>query len=394
MRDKAFCKLLDRWLGIPLVLVLGLMQRLACKAPGRLQRPLQAGDRVLVMKLSALGDTLLLLPLLKALRQAVGPQGRIEVVATEVNREVLEDCPWLDAVLVLDLPRMFREPWFGWLFFKGLRSRGYNLALDMDQWQRFTPLACWAAGATQIVGFKTPGQHRHGLYLKSAPHIPGRHEFEQFKDVAALAGLDLKRVEAWPGFLARNLRLWKGGLKALPPAPPKAYLVLAPGCGKRGWQRAWPEDRWAALIQALAQRGWQMVLIGQGDYEKALVARLAQGSQALDLSGQLDYAGLLRLLCRASLVVCGNTGVMHLAAGLSRPLVALHGPTNPDKWGPTPPGSRGAAVTLALSANLACSPCLNLGFEYGCQGRACMEALEPWAVEQACLSALSRGARA
>jgi ADP-heptose:LPS heptosyltransferase len=310
----------------------------------------------------------------------------VEVVATEANRDALEGCPWVDGVLVLDPPRLATDPWFAWLFFKGLRSRGYTHALDMDLWRRFTPLACLAAGAPRLYGLKTPGQHRHGLHLLSARFIPGRGEFEQYRDVAVLAGVPPESLEAWPGFLQRNLKAWKGHGLSLPAKPPRPYVVIHPGCGARDWQRDWPEARWAGLIHWLAGSGWQVVLAGQGAHDEALTARLAQDGQALDLGGQLDYAGLLRLLRRASLVACGDTDILQLAKGLGRPWVALHGPSQPEK------GSLGAAV--ALSANLACSPCLDLGFEYGCRGRACMEALPAWAVEQACLAVLRRKARA
>jgi len=397
MGARGLAALLDRILGIPLVAALGLLDRLVLKALGIRHRPLKDGDRVLVAKLrGGLGEALLLLPLLKALRQMVGPQGRIEVVATLANRDALEGCPWVDGVLVLDVPRVFREPWFGWLFFKGLRSRSYTHALDMDLGGRFTPLACLAAGAPRIYGFKAPGQQRHGLYLLRAPLAPGRHLFEQLKDVAALAGLDRRRVEAWPGFLERSLKAWKGGPQALPKAPPKAYVVLVPGCGPGGWQRAWPEPRWAALIQALAGRGWQVVLAGQGEHERALTARLAKPGQALDLAGQLGHDGLLRLLRRASLVACGDADALQLAVGLGRPVVALHGPSDPAFSGPCLPGPRprGAAPAVALWANLACSPCFAAPASYGCAGRACIEALEPWQAEQACWAALPQGGRA
>jgi ADP-heptose:LPS heptosyltransferase len=69
--------------------------------------------------------------------------------------------------------------------------------------------------------------------------------------------------------------------------------------------------------------------------------------------------------------VSGNTGVMHLAAGLGLPLLALHGPTDPVKWGPRALPGR----ARVLEAGIACSPCLFYGFDYGCPRRDCMEAI-------------------
>src|SRR5258708_4237536 len=87
MRGNRFFKFIDKGIGVPLVFLsglwLGLKKRMADRRPFHLQK----GDAILIVKLSALGDTLLLLPALKALRQSVGPAGRIEMIATSVNEE-------------------------------------------------------------------------------------------------------------------------------------------------------------------------------------------------------------------------------------------------------------------------------------------------------------------
>jgi ADP-heptose:LPS heptosyltransferase len=407
MRDKRLFKWVDRYLGIPLLALLAAALRLRGDA-ARAHRPIRRGDRVLVAKLSALGDTLLLLPLLKALREAVGPEGRIELVVSEVNHDAVEGCPWVDGVLVPDLGRMLREPWYGWLFLKGLRSRAYTHALDLDQWLRATPLICVLGGAPRVYGFRTSGQWRHFCYTHRVRNQRGVHESAQFAAVAVLAGVDPARIEPAHGFLARHARAWKprpgAKARALPGRGP--LVVLHPGCGARGWQRAWPEDRYAALARRLAAAGARVALTGQGAYEAALCAKIeAQARQASprplalrNLAGRLDYRGLQALLSQARLLVSGNTGVMHLAALLGTPLVALHGPTDPEKWGPPSPRGRSADgpkggnssrdSAVILSAQLPCSPCLNLGFEYGCRGRACMDALPQDRVERACLTLL------
>ena len=80
------------------------------------------------------------------------------------------------------------------------------------------------------------------------------------------------------------------------------------------------------------------------------------------------------VLARARVMVCGNTGVMHLACAMNVPVVALHGPTDPRKWGPVSPSS------VCLQSSLPCSPCLYLGFEYACPSNRCMRTIRPEAV--------------
>ena len=95
MRGNPYFKWVDRWLGIPLVLILGIWRRLK---PGGHLRELKSGDRVLVIKFSAMGDTLLLLPILKAFKERVGKQGRVEVLATRINQDAFKMSPFVDAL--------------------------------------------------------------------------------------------------------------------------------------------------------------------------------------------------------------------------------------------------------------------------------------------------------
>jgi ADP-heptose:LPS heptosyltransferase len=95
-----------------------------------------------------------------------------------------------------------------------------------------------------------------------------------------------------------------------------------------------------------------------------LVAEIGKGALLLPPMDIMSVAGVIS---KAKLVVCGNTGIMHLACALGVPVVALHGPTNAAKWGPR--GDKCAAVRSELK----CSPCLYLGFEYKCAYNRCMK---------------------
>ena len=101
------------------------------------------------------------------------------------------------------------------------------------------------------------------------------------------------------------------------------------------------------------------------------------------LAGRTDVNQLAALIADAALVVSGNCGPMHLAAATGTPVIGLHGPTRAAQWGPW---SRDVGI---VRAKLPCSPCLNLGFEYGCQALCdgtspCMHTIKVAAVLQAC----------
>jgi ADP-heptose:LPS heptosyltransferase len=110
--------------------------------------------------------------------------------------------------------------------------------------------------------------------------------------------------------------------------------VLHPGASSRS--RQWPPERWAAVARALALAGQQVILTG-GASERGLAAGIAReaglGSDAV-LAGRTTLLQLAALVSAATLVVCGDTGIAHLATALGTPSVVLFGPTSPARWGP------------------------------------------------------------
>ena len=356
---------------------------------------LKAGDRVLVVKLSALGDTLLLLPVFKSIKQKVGPQGRLFMIATSVNQAALEKFPFVDEVLIVDFFRIFKNPFALLKFLAQLRAFKPKLALDFDQWLRISPILCFISGAPRLLGFRTAHQYRHALFHQSVPNQKGEHESEQFAKIAQLAGVQRESIEAYNGFLERE-GLFKGPATDKTAVVKKTRIHFHPGCGSYGRLRAWPEEYYAKLAQSLAVTQDVLIQItGMGSYEENLVRDIIRqsGIDIQDHSGRLEITELADLLRKADLVVCGNTGVMHLATGLGKALVVTNGPADPVKWGPSLPESNsvkktGMGEVKVLSANLLCSPCTTLGFEYGCPFRCCMESIEVKTVLKECLDLL------
>lgn len=396
MKGNRFFKKIDRYLGIPLVFAAGALG----KALDFFRKPapftLSPGDRVLAVKLSALGDTLLLLPLLKALKRQVGPQGRVMMVATSINQDALEGFPYVDEILLLDFGHFLKNPLALWRFLGRLRRFRPSLSLDFDQWLRVSPLLSFLSGSPVRYGFKTSGQHRHFAYTKTVPNGKGAHEVEQFASVASLAGIDKGSVENYNGFLERE-KLFKSETSSVKNQGGPFRIHFHPGCGSYGWQRAWPEGSYGELARRLSQAApMEIRITGMGLFEEDLVRKVIDqaGAGLKDCSGRLEMARLAGLLREADLVVCGNTGLMHLASGLGRAMVVLNGPADPVKWGPAPPPRSGdpqgpsAGKTRVLSAGLLCSPCTTLGFEYGCPYRSCMESIEVETVLEECLRLL------
>jgi ADP-heptose:LPS heptosyltransferase len=133
---------------------------------------------------------------------------------------------------------------------------------------------------------------------------------------------------------------------ALPPpgTTRPGCVVVHPGAAHP--RRRWPADRFAAVARALRGAGEEVVVTG-ASAEEALADEVRAGAGlpgTAVLAGRTDVLGLAGLVAEARLVICGDTGVAHLATAFGTPSVVLFGPVSPLEWGP-PPG-RPAHVTL------------------------------------------------
>ena len=160
----------------------------------------------------------------------------------------------------------------------------------------------------------------------------------------------------WPGDAVHEVTRWCGLLEtcgipadpgrldlelpgtATPPAIADGATVIHPGAASPA--RRWPPDRWAAVARAEAAAG-RTVLVTAGPGEETLastVLKLAGGGVAAPIvpAGRTDLLALTALVAVAGRVVCGDTGVAHLATALRTPSVVLFGPTSPARWGPPP----------------------------------------------------------
>ncbi|MCX7956391.1 MAG: glycosyltransferase family 9 protein, partial [Endomicrobia bacterium] len=91
--------------------------------------------------------------------------------------------------------------------------------------------------------------------------------------------------------------------------------------------------------------------------------------ELINFVGKTSLNELISLVSMAKFIICGNTGVLHIAAAVNTSTIAIHGPTDPVKWGPWGKGH------IIIKNNLKCAPCSYLGFEYGCKERKCLNCI-------------------
>jgi heptosyltransferase I len=366
MRGNKLFKLIDKYTGIFLIFYLNILSRLF----GVFRARHKGVEKILVIKLSALGDTLLLLPVIRAIRSKYNDK-KITGICTNVNYAVWENIPEVDFLLNLNIKKLSNPGYFFRILFF-LKNQKFDMVFDFDQWLKVSALLALWTGAPKRLGFKTRGQCKHFGFTKAVAHLENIHELDMFIRLTQAGGVPVDDIKI--NFPVRNQDIEKirEVLKRYNLNYEKdRYIVVHPGCGEHGWRREWPPERYSEICDWIIDRyGYKAVVTG-GSSEKRVVDGVIRGLKepVINLQEKLKINEFSALLKNAEFLISGNTGIMHLAASVGTMCVALHGPTSTKKWGPL--GNN----HIVIKSPLECSPCLTLGFEYGCSERNCMDAI-------------------
>lgn len=344
----------------------------APQLPG--QAFLPHGGRVLVVRLSALGDVLFALETVAALRLE-RPDLAVDFLVEDRFRALLQDHPQLDRVLVYPRRHRLRIP----ASVRDLRRRRYDVVLDVHGIQK-SAVHVWLAKARTRVGAAAPGS-REGAALAYNLAVPMPSPLPHRADIGhhLLAALGLSGRPAAP-------------VLRLPAPPPDVFtglvgprVFLHPGTSAFAVFKRWPSDRFAALAQRLAKRGIA-VLVGFGPGEAELAAPVlaaAPGSRAVDGS-TMGLLGLAAVMQQCTVVVAADTGPLHLAATVGVRCVALFGPKDTARYGPRAHGSIQHEI---LYHSVPCRPCQRRT----CISPQCVLGIDVAAVETAVLRQVAAG---
>jgi heptosyltransferase-3 len=354
-RGNPRLKFLDRYVGIPAVAALAVPRRLR----GRRRLP-DRWQTVGLLVTSGVGDIVVATGVLADLRRA-RPDADIVLFVTANNASFAELLTAPDEVVELPV----RRPWIA---VREVRARHCDVIVDLGAWRRFDAALAILGGARATIGLRTPGQHRHYGYDVVVDH-ERRHEIENDRHLVAALGIEssaLPRVER-PD-------------RSVPPVTgPYAVFHLWPG-GANFEARSWPLDHWQELASALSTRGLAIALTG-GPGDVGATQSVVERWRGLGISAYNAAGGTwpesLAWLDHAIGVVSVNTGVMHVAAALGRPTIALNGPTSTTRWRPLGP------LTRSVTSPVVPDGYLNLGFERDDRYRDCMDAISVEAVVRA-----------
>lgn len=326
-----------------------------------------SAKRVLIVKLSSLGDLIHALPTIHCLK--MGLPATITWVVNAVYAPLLRHAADVDEVIPFDRKRPVRGLWG---VVRELRGREFDLVIDLTGLFK-SALISRLAGGRLCLGPSFAREFSWLFYHRQVGSSDlNRHAVDRYLDVVrALDVKDGNRV--FPLMFPPASFALDGGRPA---------VVLVPGA--RWPSKLWPVASFADVADRLRRDGIQVLMVG----EELPTAEdpLAGLEGVVDLRGRTSLAELGGILQRADLVIANDTGPMHLAASLGRRVIALMGPTDPRRTGPYGTGHR------VFSTRPPCSPC----FSKVCRnpaGQVCLQDVRPTDVYAAAVAMLGDEAR-
>ena len=338
--------------------------------------------RVLVVAPNWIGDTLLAQPLFARLHQKL-PGLKLDALAPAWTAPVLRRMPQIDEVIESPFDHGELKLLDRWRLGRQIRSVRYDQAIILPNSFK-SALVPWIADIPLRVGFLGESRYgvlniRHKLDEAALPLMAERYaKLAEPPDSPPVRPLRAVRLEVNQANLVISLS--RLGLSRARPV-----AVLCPGA-EYGPAKRWPAEHFAALADALIARGHSVWLIGSArdkPIAEEIVARA--GKTVLNLCGRTDLGAAIDLMSLGSVVVSNDSGLMHVASALGRPLIALYGSSSAAHTPPLNPEAR------IVKIDIDCSPCFKRECPLG--HFRCMNDLKPELV-LAALDTLGRGTQA
>lgn len=295
-------------------------------------------DRIVIVKLSAIGDMVHALPVLAGLKRAK-PDLQISWIVDSRYSGLLTDHPMLHEVIVLPVKRWqhnFNQisTWKEiWQASQKLRKQRFQLTIDVQGLAK-SALMAWLTGARMRLGHSDQREGSRMLNYAVKRIGTNTHVTDNYLDILRYLGVPAEPVE-FPIYIDEPARQQVCQLTTDAGIDLSKLITVNPSAGQP--QKRWAPESFAAMADILSAEGFDVVFVGSPS-DKPLVQQIvAQCHQSVyDLSGRTSLKALAELLRVSMVHISGDTGSAHIASGLGTAVLGLYGPTNPSRshpWG-------------------------------------------------------------
>jgi heptosyltransferase-2 len=328
--------------------------------------------KALIVAPSWIGDTVMAHPLFVRLHERI-PDLELHALAPRWVTPVLQRMPEIAGVIDSPFGHGQLSLKVRWALAKELAAMRFDQAYILPNSLK-SALVPFMAGIPERIGFTGESRvglvnRRHTLDKEALPEMA-----ERFAQLAEPPGAPLPRPLPLPK-LTSTAEQQAASFAQIGLERPEKLVIFCPGA-EYGPAKRWPARHFAALATALASRGHAIWSLGSSK-DAAVGDEIAALGPVRNLCGKTNLQQAIDLIAAADFVVCNDSGLMHVAAAVGRPLTAIYGSSSP---GFTPPLSPQARI---VSLQLECSPCFKRECPLG--HLDCLEKLDPQRVMKECL---------
>lgn len=339
-------KLIDRYIGNFVCNFLALFNKKT-----QLNTNNENANKILVVQLWGIGETILTLPSIEALRKKF-PKAEINVLATSRNKGVYYNNENINNAIAIKL-----NP-FSALNFILKNIKKYDLVIDMEEYLNISAIISFFIGK-KIIGYSHNARAK--LYTRKVKYNDKQHASQTFLDLARVLGIEYD-FDKLPklNFSNNDKKIVDKFLKNNKIKANDFSVCIAPGAAESAKSRMWPFDMYAELCDEIIDN-YNAKIIFTGDVNEielveSVQKRMENKDKTINAAGKITLNQLFYLMGKCNLFIGNDAGPMHIAAAQCAKTIGLFGPNLPVRFGPYGKGNIG----LYKGYNCEFSPCINV----------------------------------
>lgn len=369
---------IDKYLGGILALFLALFYRRKSNNDPILP---ENTNRILLIKLHGIGNIVMLLPAIRALKAHFGV-AQIDFLSFDTNEEMLIPIKEIDHCHFIQRTRIWTVLLSILMNIHLIRKRSYDLVIDFEQFAYVSAIISATTGAPGRIGFNNPAHWRNILFTRTVNYTETNHMTHLFSRLTRAAGApDSPGASRQIPLRDENYRQAKDFLIESGILTDDVVVILHPGSSPNLTLRRWPAESFAALGDGLVKGLGLKVIFSGSDDEISLIGQIRETMKnpTVNAAGRLSLTEFSALVSLSEIVVSNDTATVQIASAMCTPVVGLYGPNTPFLYGPY-----GSLNDTVFYKELPCSPCLKNTERKvsNCRQALCMELITPDEVYQ------------